>query len=327
MPSFSKFHPPPVFKDFFLWTLSFCSIVVLIGLSLRDTLWTQLLYENPNAQLGEVMRRSLFEGDAPGGSDPSIILFLGALILYCRLQKAESLPKLKAWKPYLGFIVFSGFVVGIGIVQGMKWSIGRARPHEVFSEAFSYTPWYSLGSHYITEGMYFGSFPSGHTSSVMMLMTLAYIAYAAPGASISRKVLGAVWGVFVLVAAALMALARSMTGHHWVTDTFGVLFPLWGILHSIYFYLLNIPEQALYLRTRNTPAHLKFWELRLCAYCILSILGIVAIILGVRSLQFQNPPWLIVLALLGSALSMHSVKQAQKLHDNVFSSIHIPDDV
>ena len=163
-------------KKIFLFqiVLIFLGIILLIISGYYDKSLTLWMNKNLSQIFGELTRRTMFEGNLPGLSDPFIIFLIISLFLYIKSWNYNN-SKLCRWRPYLGFIVFSTFVGSLGMVHSLKWLIGRARPYEVWNQNWKYSEWYEFGPHFITEGIYKGSFPSGHTAVVISAITLSYV--------------------------------------------------------------------------------------------------------------------------------------------------------
>ncbi len=303
-----------------LAALLFCAALVQTCLFFYDREWTLWIRENAHPEFGEWMRRSLFEGNLPGGSDPATLFLLFCLLLYLKSAGPNSSARLRLIRPQLGFILLSGLAGALGVVHSLKWVIGRARPFEVWYHQWPYSRWYEFGPHYITEGIYSGSFPSGHTAAALSLMAFVYILSARKKHSwVSR---GGVFllSLLVLVSAFGMGVARSMTAHHWVTDSLGMILPIWAVQHAIFFHLLKVPQQLAYLDVHKQYPNLpNYWELRLAALALPVVLGLMAIVLGFRSLMFQETPWLLGLSVVGVALVTYFLPRFKALYFGSFS--------
>ncbi len=266
--------------------------------------WTVRLTQLRMPGLVDVMRRTVFEGGGLGGSDGSILLFLAVTALYLRAQSPRAGVRLVAWRPMLGFLLVSALAAGLGAVHAVKWVLGRPRPWDVLGrQHLPYSEWYQVGAHYVTEGLYRGSFPSGHTAAVFMLMTLAYVLYGDPQTDRSHHVWAGLLGGLVLAYTAAMGVASSMARSHWLSDALASAGMVWILIHLLYFRVLRVPEQR--LRHRNTGAGLplpSYWELRLCGWGFVALVGATAAGLGLRALWEQWPPYLAILIPLGAAL-------------------------
>lgn len=319
--------PPPSPLELF-WqkyrvylVLALFSWVVLDFVGERDQEWTRWLHEERSPLFGEWMGRTLFEGNLPGASDPAILFVLACFFLYFRAYGASASERLREWRPFLGFLVTSTLAGGLGYVHCLKWIIGRARPHLVWNQQWPYSEWHEFGPHYIAEGVYRGSFPSGHTAVVLVPMLLSLIwltdyKYRKPGLALS-------WGLGWIAVAVAMAIGRSMTGHHWLSDSLGVLGPLALIAYWLYFDFLKVPQQRQYFRrNQKLPEILRYWELKLCGWGSLVILGLICWFWGLRSVQLQDVPYLLVLAPIGAILITWGLRRMQRLYGGLFDWLH-----
>lgn len=275
--------------------------LIMIPLSFVDYEWTMFIYENRNEVFGEFMRRTLFEGDAFGASDPGIIFFMLMVTGYF----VSCGKKVSGWRlglrPQFGFAVFSALIGALGLVHSLKWIVGRARPNLVLKGKQPFTDWYEWGSQFVSDGIFFGSFPSGHTGSAFMLITFSYILVANINFSLKYRVAGWIWGVFSLVFAVGMGIGRSMTLHHWVTDCVGVILMAWAATHYIYFHGLKIPLQIQYINDHgHYPPISRCWELGLLWRLVMIILGVMGTIFGIRAVFLERAPNLLLLLLIPS---------------------------
>ena len=293
----------------------FVSIVVLMtGIVFVDFQWTLFLIDNRWQGFAEIMRRTLFEDGQWGGSDPGILLLLLAAILYLCAHSAKIPAWLYSLQPILGFIVFASLTAGLGFVHTIKWSLGRARPHLVLSQQFEYSHWYEFGGHYVADGIFFGSFPSGHVASVALLLTISYALIANPLISKKRQLVGWLWGAGVVAYTVAMIMARCMSESHWISDGLGSFILVWGLMHWLYFAVLRVPEQLLYFQThRIHPIPFRFWEMRLCICFLLVAVGIAFCLIALNSFQRQSPPWLASLFLPGVLLIFICFQKARQL--------------
>ena len=160
-----------------LGILAAAAIVVVQGL---DERWTQWISDHRWPQAVKFMVRSLFEGEGFGGGDPVVLFLLAAVIGYYIAWKRPE-GRMGPLRAQLGFVLSSAIVWALGLVHALKWSIGRARPYQVLYGEDPFTAWYEFGPHFVSEGVYHGSFPSGHTAQAALLLTLAYLLAGAFG--------------------------------------------------------------------------------------------------------------------------------------------------
>jgi membrane-associated phospholipid phosphatase len=211
------------------------------------------------------MGQSLFEGDAPGAGDVGTIAQLAALGVYLWAALARG-DGSWALRPDVGFVAFSGLSVGV-VVQAVKVALARQRP------GGSFTPFWELSGTAPEKLFGTGSFPSGHTAQIALL--LAFV-YAWPGvAPAARRAAAAL----VLVLAGIMGLSRIVSFKHWLTDTIGSVFLCWLALHWSYYYLLRVPEQRVYLeRWGRLPSRWpRLWELELFGWTLLAAVSVASV--------------------------------------------------
>jgi membrane-associated phospholipid phosphatase len=290
-----------------------------------DRAWTLWLREHRWAQLDRFMDRTLFEGEWIGGGDPVVILLILATVGYYLAWKGFFGAILVRWRPHFGFALTCALITAIQVVHSLKWVMGRARPKEVVAKGLAFSHWFEFGPHFITDGIYRGSFPSGHTAQVFLLMALAYILIADPRLSPRIRRLGWVWGVMALAYTLVMGIGRCMSFSHWLSDVVGALTTSWVGMHLIYFHLLRVPEQVRYHRRWGQhPPTPQVWEMQLCAWCLGLFLGGMGLLLGLRAVLVQELWLATVLAIPGVGLGWLSLHRCTGLLDRVRLSYHRP---
>lgn len=294
----------PVHRRIGVWLIALPFLAVMVAITPVDYAWTVRLIHIHMPRFVDIMRRTIFEGDGLGGSDFSILLFLVIIALYLRAAGSKARGRLLAWRPTLGYLFVSALAAGLGAVHTVKWVMGRPRPWSVLGrEHLPYSEWYQVGAHYISHGVYRGSFPSGHTAAVFVLMTLVYAWGADPSAGAARRAWAWPLGALVLAYTAGMGIASAMARSHWISDTIASTGIVWVVIHVLYFRILRVPEQRGYwLRTGQHLPLAPYWELRLCGWGFIWLLGIIAVAFGVRAFWQESPPYLAVLLPVGAAL-------------------------
>ena len=278
---------------------------LMLGVIFVDYEWTLYLIENRWAGFAEVMRRTIFEGDALGASDPAIFYILLAFALYVWSSSRKAPAWLLAWRCVLGFVVFAALSSGLGFIHSIKWALGRVRPHLLLSENLPYSAWYEFGAHYVADGVFFGSFPSGHTAVIALFLTLAYALAGDPLLEKKWRFLGWLWGGMAFASSVFMLVGRSMAKAHWLSDGLASVAMIWIFSHLLYHHILKVPQQRLYFQLhQHYPNFSRFWEMRLCGYFLLVALGGMGLLMGVNAFQRQSPPWLGVLLVLGLPMSV-----------------------
>lgn len=318
----------PSFKFPISWgltTLLTLSIVLLIAIVPFDYEWTIWLYENRWPRFAEFMRRTLFEGGSFGGSDVAITFQLVAFFAYFYVGSPKREANWQKWRPMLGYVLVCALVTGLGTVHSLKWLVGRARPHIVMKNELPFSNWFEFGPHFVSDGVFFGSFPSGHTAVVFLLMAISYLLAGYKHSPTHYKIIGWGWGVFVTGYTLLMVIARSMTRHHWLSDSLATIAMAWILMHLLYFWILGVPTQLDYWNHyKKFPSLPKYWELVLCLYALGITLGAMGIVIGIRAVLLQKAPWLIVLALPGSGMVYYWTKRGLAFYRRILKSFQSP---
>ncbi len=257
-------------------------MAVIIPMDQSLTLW---FHRHQCHFLSDFMGRTLFEGDWIGSGDLSIFLLIIVLGVYTHVMVSKDSGMLWYWRPQLGFILISAFWSCLGNIHTLKWIIGRARPISVLHEGLSYSSWFELGPHFVTQGIYRGSFPSGHTAVAFIFMALAYVLAGDARHDRRTRLLGASIGIFAIVNALAMTIARCMSLRHWASDSLASIFFAWITIHLLYYHILRLPDLALDRSNYKGP---RFWELRLCLYQAVMLVGFLAIMIGLRAIIEQD---------------------------------------
>lgn len=291
--------------------------LVMIPLGWVDMQWTVFLHEHEHKWLGELMKRTVFQGWEFGASDPAILFQLMVTGFYFAYSRQGRHLRYHQYRPYLGFLVFCALFTGLGLVHSVKWVMGRARPNLVFDKGFEFSGWYEFGPQFITDGIFYGSFPSGHTATVFLLITVAYWLINHPDSSRSSRIKGWIWGGVVIAYSLLMVVGRCMTFDHWITDSIGIILLSWIFIHLIYFRILKIPAQIRYVKQHERYAPLpRFWELDLLWRLFFMTLGVMSIFIGARSLMLQRSMWLAGVAIPGAMLAYLLFRNVLKVYSN-----------
>ena len=315
---------PAVGAEFRFYLLGLILLVLAMAMTAvtgNDYAWTVWLHQHRIRWIDDFLGRTIFEGEGFGGSDIAIIFMAVAVILYILAWQKPGHQRLQAWRPHLGFIVGSGLVCSIYMVHSLKWVMGRARPRLVFKKGLAFTEWFEFGPHYVTEGVYRGSFPSGHTASVLVLLTLAYILAAGQSRRHAQRAIGLMWGGVSIAYCLFMALGRTMALGHWLSDCLFSIFMGWALMHTLYYWVLRVPVQERYFLDRQKhTATPKLWELRVCIHILLLVLGIMAVAIGMRAFWEQPLPWLAGLILPGCWLVWYFGKRLIQFQKRVFEA-------
>ena len=301
---------------FFILGLTWLFLMIMVVPVDYD--WTIYLHDHRIRALDRFMGRTIFEGESIGGGDPVIFFMLFFVVAYYRSWKHGSASRFYAWRPHIGFILTSALICSVMMVHSLKWVMGRARPVLVVKDRFPFSDWFVFGPHFITEGTYRGSFPSGHTAQAFVIISLAYILAAAFSQSRRIRWTGWVWGGIALCYVVLMGISRCMTLSHWLSDVLGALGLSWILMHAIYFWMLKIPAQVdhyhIYGRYPENPV---VWELRLCLHLLGMVLGGMAGLLGVRAVMLGTPWAFYLLIPAGGVVFGFFYRRFQRLYRKV----------
>jgi len=278
---------------FHTW-LSVLCFFFLVTLSQIDLKIAQLWTGKGSDAWKRFMNQSLFEGHAFGASDLPQFLLIGSLALY-----AFGAPILREKNPKLlvrlGFINLSGLWIA-SFVHIIKGASHRPRPFQTLEQGLPFYKFYELGS-WSFQGWGHGSFPSGHTATMMSLIVFAYVFPKA----YQRHVL-----IFTAQSTALiMAASRVMVGAHWLSDTLGSMFLVIICSDIVYRLILRVPDQLSLLENgRDYPHSLTYWEIKLLPRMVAGLLiPLFPILIGNR---YNFDSYLFWAALLFAAVVFYS---------------------
>jgi membrane-associated phospholipid phosphatase len=209
---------------------------VVYGTAQVEALFVYELWQNPVPWFRDFMAHSIFEGEAFGGSDIGILFAMVCFFAWLARRRGRmvltwfSVPELK-------FIWLASLLTSIISVHSLKWIVSRARPKIIFTPDYLgmdpvavLTPmrWPGFMSIDGPRGLTYNSFPSGHTAACAILMTVSYVWW--------RRKPGFSLGFFVLVFlfCVLMAIARSMAGMHWLSDSVASFFITWAVIQTVH---------------------------------------------------------------------------------------------
>jgi membrane-associated phospholipid phosphatase len=253
-----------------------------------------------------------------------MFLLLAAVAAYYAAWRRPGSGKIAMWRPQTGFVLASALVTGIYLVHGLKWIIGRARPDLVLQHKAAFSHWFAFGPLFVTDGVFYGSFPSGHTSQAFLLMAVAFVLAGDPLAGKPIRILGWLWGVLALVFSLAMGVARCMTLSHWLSDILGSIF-LGGIcMHLLYFKVLRVPDQRRYAgRHGRLPELPQAWELIFCLHVLLGTIGVMALVIGARALWIGKSPWLAAMVPTGGLLIWVAWQKSSTLLHHVWLTVNM----
>lgn len=295
-------------KHWGLGCLLLGSVAAMLLATSVDYRLTKWIWQNGWSAFAEFMGQSLFEGEYPGGGDPAVLFLVAVFVCYALSLRPQAAAGLAAWRPSLGFMLAGSLITAFAWVHTLKWLVARARPHLVFGGSHPFTAWYEIGPHVINEGIYHGSFTSGHTAQVFVMMTMAY-------ALVGRGLKPAGWlvGAGVLTYTLAMGLARCMTLSHWVTDVIGAVVISWVTLHVLYHHILKVPLQQRHRDGLKGSGNLAAgWEVLLGFSLVATCLGIVLAGLGLRAFWISEARQLALLVLPGIPLTVWGIFKSRQ---------------
>ena len=297
-----------------LIVIAIVSIVAMTVATIFDQSVTAALAEHERVYISVLMGRSLFEGEVPGPNDPMVFVLLASLIIYIIGWRSNYHGKWVAYRPQTGFILISALVIAFLIVNGIKWSFGRARPDLVLQHGWPFSTWFTFGPHFIANGPYRGAFPSGHTSQAFSGMSIAYVLICDPFYKGSLRRLGWTWGAFFLLLSITMGVVRCTSLSHWLTDVVGAICLGWLAMHLIYYWLLFVPVQRRYFEKHGGFPNLpKAWDLRMGGLMILTTAGIILLINGLRAILLQQSFWMASLIPVGGGLIYWMIQKTVRI--------------
>lgn len=301
------------------------SALVMAGAAWVDESWTLALSRHRLSWLISVMGDSVFEGESLGANDLVIFLLLATAVAYYAAWRWPQSGKIVAWRPQTGFILASALTTGVYLVHGLKWTLGRARPDLVLQHKAMFSHWFVFGPYFVTDGIFYGSFPSGHTSQAFLLMAGAFALAGDPTAGRTVRVLGWLWGLWALVFSLAMGAARCMTLSHWLSDVLGSIC-LGGIgMYLLYYKILRVTDQRRYAAHYGRPPELpQVWEIILCLYALPGTLGGMALIIGARSVWIGKSAWMAIMVPLGALLVWLAWRKSTALLHRVWRAIAMP---
>ncbi len=316
--------------------------IAMILVTPEDFAWTKYLREHRIDSFKDWMANSVFEGEMIGGSDlPVFVLIISALLyLVAWIPSISNMKirvkfsfilnflnkhprfkeKINLWRPLFGFILASSLCLAM-FINATKWTVGRARPKYVIEKGMAYSEWYEFGPYFVANGTFRGSFPSGHTGTVIILAVFGYL-FLFNTKKMWLKAIGIIITLFTLLSSVLMLLARCMSLAHWVSDS--VISIIFGLLivHLLYFWILKMPEQREYIQKNRQPMPLPFlYELQLCLMLFFVVIGAMAVIVGLRALYLQSATWFAAIVPVGAFMIFYFLRLLTKLNPTKVGSI------
>ena len=278
-------------------------ILFISYLSFNDYELTVWLSKHSLDWFTTFMNQSVFQNDHFGASDIPLVLDLIALLTLFAIGPMKSV-KHRDLRIGLYFLISSQLLLAV-IVHSLKISWGRARPYLVFSGEMTFAPWYKIGAnHFIGDGAFSGSFPSGH--AVMMLTLFSfYLFFRNVSAVKKNKFFEVFFFIFGALAFVSMAMSRSMSSQHWVTDS-AASFIIGGTFLS--FYSKKLFGERSFSRIYNRVG--ASYILKLCLYLSFLFLTITSFIIATQAVIRSQ--LLFVVPFLFSALLFYIFRRLVK---------------
>ncbi len=259
-----------------------------------DPYLTQHLRDRDLPFFSTYMGQSIFEKKTWGASDFGITFAIVSGLTYFFLQMNTSLrsyPLAQFLRKFTSYVTCSSVLVGLGLVHLTKLVIGRARPFEVLGEniaAEEYSLPFEFGPHSIYDGFFSGSFPSGHTMTVLTLLTLPIFGLRHSEKRLV-KALMAILLTFILLLSVSMGAARIMSFDHWPSDVIAsIVFSLWG------FFAMDAYFHRKKLYRTNLPVFAEIWA---CRPVLFGGLIFYSLLFTFRGILLVNPWTLVFLGL------------------------------
>jgi membrane-associated phospholipid phosphatase len=199
----------------------------------NEALLVDSLFRHPWPLFENFMSRSIYEGEGFGGSDFGVTIAIVSFLIWITRRRANTEPAFFSRKE-LKFLWLSSVLTAFVFVHSLKWVVSRSRPKWILNADWfarhmdaSAMAWPGFMPFDGPRGLSWNSFPSGHTASCAIMLSLAYVYYR------RHKGLGVGIGVFVAFFCGAMAVARSMAGMHWLSDSVVSFFSAWAIVHIL----------------------------------------------------------------------------------------------
>lgn len=186
---------------------------------------------------GEFNDRSITDEGEIGLQDLTFLIIAVAVILYL----LSLLPKLQEkWamlRIHTGFLIV--VIIVISIVNRMfKTFFARVRPGSALSDPSRYSRIWEMGKYTLDDAFSAGSFTSGHTTTAVFLVALAFIAIKTHKSAIISALF-----VITIALTGVMGFGRMVHGAHYFGDVIWAALVGVALIALIYFKILKIPER------------------------------------------------------------------------------------
>lgn len=203
----------------------------------KDSVWTYAFWRHPWPEYTNIMARSFYEGELPGVSDIAVTASIFAFFFWLKLRRD---PQKREASLRLRFLFTSGLAGALITVQSFKWIVSRARP-KIFERDVLSTLNVDPSSIWLPgfmgwdgpRGSSWNSFPSGHSGTCAILIALVYLVpHTRP---LSRALVTSA----IVILTTSMAIARSMAGMHWLSDSIASFFMVWAVVDVVAQWILD----------------------------------------------------------------------------------------
>lgn len=219
------------------WLILAITIIGLIVSASHDMSLSSQFSFYADSNLVHLLDRSIFDGGGLGISDIPIILNLSIVFLGLLASFIKILPE--RLKLYAKYCAASNLIFGVIIVHGLKFVIGRARPHVSLSDSSYFTTFFEFGRHRPFIDSFSGSLPSGHTAAMMALIPIVFCIFDGP--SFKGKLLRGIGIIGTVSGALLMAIGRVSSKDHFLSDCLLSIFLGWNFHFFTYYIYFKVP--------------------------------------------------------------------------------------
>lgn len=222
--------------------------------------------------------RSIFSGDTLGALDICYALMaavaVGFLMSFSGKIGARWLF-LRTWSVYCLACMLCFFVVN----RGMKVVFARVRPSDVLRGDFDFTPMWLIGQYDLLDALSKGSFTSGHTTTAMALLPLAFLALGSGSRVISFPlfIMAIGWGL-------LVGWGRVINGSHYPSDI------LWAVIVCIWICAF-VHDHLLQPHRLSLVCVTFFQDLRLTLWFGLGVFLFFVVLAGTKEAVFGFSWW------------------------------------
>lgn len=257
--------------------ISLLLIVTMLSLSYYDYEWTTFFRQHRNDAFRHLVENTLLKGQLPGLRDLSTLLLVGAGVLYLFSFIKPKTAKLRNLRPCCSLILISGLACLL-FTHSIKNGMSRPRPKDVYAQKVEFSSWYEFGSDIVPHSTYRASMPSGHTTMVAVLISLAY-AFFLFSKNMMYKISGILILLCTLILTMVMGISRAMSAH-WVSDTIVSIFGCWSIIYIVYHHIGS-------RKISETSQAYLLADLQFCLRLVLFFIGLLLMLWGIHATHIK----------------------------------------